>query len=92
VQLEQAVSDYIGQMPVLWLDVSDREARGALERRLIALLSNAGREPVDPPSDRWLGRYADRDLIRRSGLWNVNHVDEQPAGSVVDHLRKYLSR
>jgi hypothetical protein len=90
VQLEQAVSRHIGQMPVLWLDVPDREARGALERGLIALLSNAGRKPVDPPSARWLGRFADRDAIRRSGLWNVNHVDEEPSEAVIRHLHEHL--
>jgi hypothetical protein len=92
VQLEQAVSRHIGQMPVLWLDVPDREARGALERGLIALLSNAEREPVDPPTDRWLGRFADRDAIRRSGLWNVNHVDEEPSEAVIDYLHEHLPR
>jgi hypothetical protein len=90
VPLEQAVSRHIGHMQVLWFDVSDREARGALERGLIALLSNAEREPVDPPSDRWLGRYADRDAIRRSGLWNVNHVAEEPSAAVIRHLHEYL--
>jgi hypothetical protein len=90
VQLEQAVSRYIGQMPVLWLEVPDREARGVLERGLIALLSNAGREPVDPPSDVWPGRFANRDAIRRSGLWNVNHVNEEPSGTVVGDLHEHL--
>jgi hypothetical protein len=90
VQLEQAVSRYIGQMPVLWLEVPDREARGALERGLIALLSNARRESVDPPTDRWLGRFADRDAIRRSGLWNVNHVDEEPSDAVIRYLHEHL--
>src|SRR5690606_16615513 len=73
--LERAVSDVIGAMPVLWLDVPDREARRAMERDLIALLSNADRDPIDPPSPRWLGRFAARAAIRRSGLWNVNHVE-----------------
>jgi hypothetical protein len=89
-QLERAVSRYIGQMPVLWLEVPDREARGALERGLIAVLSNAGRAPVDPASDLWLGRYAGRDAIRRSGLWNVDHVDEEPSEAVIGHLREHL--
>lgn len=38
-------------MPILWLDIPDHLLRGAMERDLIALLSNAGRTPVAPPSD-----------------------------------------
>jgi hypothetical protein len=90
LELERTVSLYIGGMPVLWLEVPDRETRGALERGLIALLSNAGREPSDPPSDVWLGRFAERAAIRRSGLWNVNHVDEEPAEAVLGALREHL--
>lgn len=75
-ELEREVSRAIGAMQVLWVEVPDRHDRGAIERGLIALLSNAGREPVDPASDGWLGRHASRPAIRRSGLWNVNHVEE----------------
>ena len=60
VELEKAVSRVIGAMPVLSLGVPDRHLRGTIERDLIALLSNAGRMPVDPPSERWLGRFANR--------------------------------
>lgn len=77
--LERAVSEVIGAMPLLWLDVPDRRARGLIERSLIGLLSNAGREPIDGPSPGWLGRHADRPAVRDSGLWNVNHVEESPA-------------
>jgi 5-methylcytosine-specific restriction endonuclease McrA len=90
--LERAVSRYIGSMPLLWLDVPDRGDRAALEAGLIALLSNADRDPVDPPSDGWLGHHADRRAIRRSGLWNVNHVDDQPDTAVVDRFRTHRLR
>lgn len=30
---------------------------------------------LDIPSDGWLGRYAEREHIRDSGLWNVEHAD-----------------
>jgi hypothetical protein len=80
VELERAVSRTIGAMPLLWLDAPDRRARGLIERDLIALLSNYDRDPIDPPSPGWLGHHADREAIRRSGMWNVNHVRDQVDG------------
>jgi hypothetical protein len=72
-QIEQEVSRHIGAMPFLWLSVPDRADRGFLERNNITLTSclSAG---ADPPSASWLGRHADREEIRASGLWNVDHV------------------
>ncbi|MDE0617457.1 MAG: hypothetical protein OXH87_07695 [Rhodospirillaceae bacterium] len=78
--LEQAVSKAIGTMPFLWLEIDDEPGpdslRGYVERNAIALLSNYGKEPFDPPSGEWLGRFCDRERVRISGLWNQNHVDE----------------
>jgi hypothetical protein len=79
--LEREVSKTIGAMPFLWLDIGDEPGeaseRGYIERNAIALLSNYGREPIDPPSPHWLGRYCNRPRVRESGLWNANHVDER---------------
>jgi len=79
--LEQAVSSYIGSMPFLWVPVKDEPSpasdRGLIERGAISTLSNLDREPIDPPSPTWLGRHARRQKIARSGLWNVNHVDDE---------------
>jgi hypothetical protein len=58
------------------LDVSDRGLRGVLERNSIGLLSRR-QGGLDQPSATWLGRYADSEKVRSSGLWNVNHVDDQ---------------
>ena len=78
--VEASVSTYIGRMPFLWLNVSDApgpdSARGLIERNAIALLSGYDHPGDDSPSDNWLGRYSDREKIRKSGLWNNNHVDE----------------
>ena len=78
--LERAVSAYIRSMPFLWLGIEDEPGpaslRGFIERNAIALLSGFDREPADPPSDDWLGHHSDRERVRRSGLWNSNHVDE----------------
>jgi len=79
--LERAVSEHIGSMPFLWAEVDDAPSasseRGVIERGAIALLSNLDKPAIDEPSNAWLGRSADRDVVRRSGLWNVNHVSKQ---------------
>jgi hypothetical protein len=94
--LEQAVSQRIGGMPFLWLGVDDapgpQSDRRVIEAGAIALLSNHEREPVDPPSADWLGRKAERALIREGGLWNVNHVQEPPAGRFLDVFKHWLRR
>lgn len=78
--LECSVSRVIGNMPFLWLPIEDEPGpssrRGYIERNSIALLSNHNRPPIDPPSRDWLGQYCDTERVRKSGLWNSNHVDE----------------
>ena len=78
--LERMVSTVIGDMPFLWLAVEDEprpeSLRGYIERNAIALLSNWGKQPVDPPSTSWLGHHCNREKVRASGLWNSNHVNE----------------
>jgi hypothetical protein len=49
--------------------------RLTLERGLIALLAQ---RPIAAPSPTWLGHHAAAEPIRRSGLWNTQHVDAQP--------------
>lgn len=78
IALERTVSSYIRAMPLLWLDVPDRQDRAQLERSIIALLSNLHRPPIDPATPSWLGRSARSEAIRTSGLWNVQHVDIPP--------------
>lgn len=78
--LEKDVSNYVGQMPFLWLELDDEPSpnskRAYLERNSIALLSNFGKPPIDAPSDVWLGRRSPEPTICESGLWNTNHVGE----------------
>lgn len=78
--LECAVSAVIRAMPFLWLAIDDdagpSSRRGYIERNAIALLSNYDRDTRDPPSSNWLGHDCNRERVRRSGLWNSNHVDE----------------
>jgi hypothetical protein len=93
--LERAVSDYIGQMPLLWVGVDDppdaRSDRGVIERGAISLLSNVERAWIDPPSTGWLGRSAASDSVRHSGLWNVNHVQEAPHPPFLEILKRWVT-
>lgn len=82
VPLERAISKHIGSMPFIWIEIDDEPGpdslRGYIERNSIALLSNYHRKnnPIDPPSESWLGQWAKSAKVRNSGLWNSNHVDE----------------
>ena len=72
-QIEREVSQYVGVMPFLWLDVPDRATRHDIEAGAISLLSRCS-GGSDPPSPGWLGQHAFRTEIRDSGLWNVHHT------------------
>ena len=92
--LEASVSEYIGLMPFLWLDVGDapgpNSERGLIERNAIALLSGYRGGAVDNPSDEWLGHHSDRERVRRSGLWNNNHVDELDDPLFLDEMESRI--
>lgn len=79
-QLEKLVSQTIRKMPFLCLSINDESSpeslRGYIERNSIALLSNFNKEPLDSASKNWLGYKCDREKIRKSNLWNQNHVEE----------------
>ena len=94
--LERAVSGVIGAMPFLWLAVDDEPGpgslRGHLERNAIALLSNWGKEPLDPPSPDWLGHLCNRPLVRESGLWNQRHVNEGYDRTFPDTLERLIDQ
>ena len=94
--LEREVSAVIGAMPFLWLAVDDEPGpdslRGYIERNAIALLSNYGRTPIDPPSSEWLGHYSDREKVRQSGLWNNNHVDESYDPAFLDSMERLIEQ
>ena len=94
--LEIAVSKTIREMPFLWLAVEDEPGpaslRGYIERNAIALLSNYAKPPIDPPSPSWLGHHCNREKIRRSGMWNSNHVQERHDPAFLDELADLISR
>lgn len=92
--MEMAVSDVIRGMPLLWLAVEDaagRESlRGYIERNSIALLSNYGKDPIDPPSESWLGHHCKRERVRLSGLWNQRHVQDEYEPEFLDTLARLI--
>lgn len=92
--LEREVSRTIGVMPFLWLEINDDAGpgseRGYMERNAIALLSNFCKPPLDPPSESWLGHKCDRERVRRSGLWNSNHVNEAYDPAFLDRLERLV--
>ena len=92
--LEVAVSNHIRSMPFLWIGIDDDPGpdsdRGVIERNSIALLSNYGKDAIDPPSGRWLGKHCGRERVRSSGLWNNNHVDEQYDPNFLILLERYV--
>ena len=96
LEMEQRVSDYIRDLPFLWLNVDDEPSadsqRAYIERNTIALLSNYQRDAVDARADDWLGNHSRSQKIRDSGLWNVNHVDEEYEPGFLDALHEAIER
>lgn len=95
VELERRVSAYLGSMTVLWVAVPDqpgpKSQRATIERNAIALLSNR-LHPMDTPSPTWLGRNSPTALIRGSGLWNLNHVEEDHEPAFLNLLESAVER
>ena len=63
---------------------------GVIETGAISLLSNYERTAIDAPSTTWLGKQARSELVKKSGLWNVNHVKDSSSDRFIDTLEKYI--
>lgn len=76
-KIEQLVSEYIGQLGVIVIDVDDLpsavSARAFIEKNSIALLSSLNSSFNFSTVD-WLGNYSPRNEIVNSCLWNINHI------------------
>nr|WP_248515001.1 hypothetical protein [Salinarchaeum laminariae] len=87
---ERRVSEYIRDLPFLWVDVDDEPGpasdRAYIERNAIALVSNYQKPSIDSRSDHWLGIQSPRSEISESGLWNINHVGETYDSDILDRL------
>ncbi len=90
--LELRVSSTIAEMHCLWLPIDDAPGpsseRGLIERGSIALLSEWGKPPLDPPSQEWLGSLCNRPKVQSSGLWNNVHVQEMYSPVFLDVLER----
>jgi hypothetical protein len=89
--VEVEVSRYIGAMSFLWLAVPAWADRGYIERNSIALLSCLAGGP-DLPSASWLGHYAPSAKIRNSGLWNINHINDQYETEYLQQLTQLVDQ
>ncbi|MCY3690484.1 MAG: hypothetical protein OXH30_00575, partial [Chloroflexi bacterium] len=94
--IEMAVSRYIGAMPFLIVPVLDAPGpdskRGYIERNAIALLSAYNTADADTPSPQWLGCHSSRERVRRSGLWNNDHVNEDYSPEFLNVLAELFGR
>lgn len=94
--LERRVSERIGAMPFLWLDIDDSPGpgslRGYIERNAIGLLSNHNKPALDAPSPGWLGFCCSRERVRLSGLWNNNHVEDDYDPEFLNVLDRLVSK
>lgn len=93
--LEKSVSEYLGSMTVLWVEVPDepgpKSDRAYIERNSIALLSNR-LAPIDVVNGNWLGCSSPREEIRHSLLWNLNHVLESVDRQFLGQLEAAVER
>lgn len=92
--LERCVSEYLGQMSLLYLAIDDPTGpasdRAYIERNSIGLLAGKG-GLVDLPSPAWLGLSSPDQRIRLSGLWNLDFLDHSYDPKFLDILEAYVS-
>src|SRR6266851_2825565 len=91
--LEKKVSEFLGAMSVLWLQIEDEPAarsdRSYLEKNSIGLLCGPS-GPIDLPSEAWLGRKSASQEIRFSGLWNVDYISWKYDRRFLEVLDRYI--
>jgi hypothetical protein len=93
--LERRVSQVIGEMRLLWVEVPDaagaRSDRAYLERNIIGLLSRANYLVARAvPGPLWLGHDSAEWRIAASGLWNLDHLFYRPDHGFLDVLEAYV--
>lgn len=96
--VEHAVSEYIGLMPFLCVLADDESGKQSIRKTIegnsITLLSQVGvaGSLADPPSADWLGHFCRHEAVRRSGLWNVQHVEDEYDSRFLDVLENCAAR
>lgn len=95
-EMEKRVSSYIRDLPFLWLKIKDEPGpnsdSGYIEKNSIALTSNYRKDTMDPRDDGWLGYHSPKEKIRRSGLWNSDHVPERYDPEFLDVMEEYIQK
>ncbi|ESS07867.1 MAG: hypothetical protein A07HN63_02372 [uncultured archaeon A07HN63] len=96
LDMERRVSEYIRDLPFLWVDVDDEPSpesdRAYIERNMIALVSNIDTESIDPRREDWLGHHSPVMEIKQSGLWNINHLTEDYQPEFLETFEGYIDR
>jgi hypothetical protein len=92
--LEQRVSEYIRDLPFLFVDVDGEPGpecdRAEIEANTIAMVSHH-RCSAGPSDLDWLGFHSPKEAVFQSGLWNVRHVADECDPTVVDLLSEYVA-
>jgi hypothetical protein len=73
-EIEQKVSEYLKNFSIVVipnLDIAKR--RIELEAKLIATLNLSSYKHI---SDNWFGKYHPNSKISKSGLWNIQHLND----------------
>lgn len=95
IELEKKVSEYIGNLRVLFIPVLDAAGTGSMratiERQFIAMFSESF-TVIEPSSHAWLGRFSDKPSIKKSGLWNVRDVGSEYDFKFIPLLDGLVSR
>lgn len=93
LEIEKEVSNYIGEMPVLLINIDDKVSkysdRSYIEQNLIALISGKY-YPLDFQNQSWLGNFSVNDSVRKSSLWNVDYTDKWYQQDFLDVLEIHL--
>ena len=93
--LEAKVSEYIGNLRVLFIPVLDTAGTGSLratiERQFISMFTE-NLCAIEESSGDWLGRFSEKPSIRDSGLWNVRDVGSEYDLRFVPFLEGVLKR
>ena len=74
--IETEVTNYIrSHFSFVLIPISDKDERLYFEKRIISTVSGC---PSCSPSHGWLGLSSPVEKIRDSGLWQVNHLNQEP--------------
>lgn len=91
--LEKLVSEYIGQLGVIVLDVDDlpssTSARAYIEKNSIALISSLN-SSFNFSTLNWLGAFSPRNEIRDSCLWNINYISSEYDPGFMQIFEQYV--